>query len=114
VALDIRDQLNDIWIWDLAWETLTRLTSEPTLDRYPVWTPDSRRVLFAANRDGEANMFWKAADGTGVSQRLTHTRVEQVPMSVSPDGAVLVFRENVAPHDLMLLAMDQNARVQPL
>jgi hypothetical protein len=26
VALDIRDQENDLWMWDLARETLTRLT----------------------------------------------------------------------------------------
>ena len=29
VALDIRDQQNDIWIWDLARETLQRLTFDP-------------------------------------------------------------------------------------
>jgi hypothetical protein len=29
VALDIRDQENDIWIWDLARQTLTRLTDAP-------------------------------------------------------------------------------------
>ena len=41
VALDVRDQEEDIWIWDLARETLTRLTFDPGPDRYPVWTPDA-------------------------------------------------------------------------
>jgi Tol biopolymer transport system component len=40
VALDVRDQENDIWIWDLAHENLRRLTSDPGLDVFPVWTPD--------------------------------------------------------------------------
>jgi serine/threonine-protein kinase len=57
VALDIRDQEQDIWIWDFARQTLTRLTFDPTPDRFPVWTVDGRRVLFAANRVGIANLF---------------------------------------------------------
>ncbi len=46
VALDVRDQENDIWIWDLARETLTRLTFDPGPDTHPVWTPDGQRMLF--------------------------------------------------------------------
>ena len=40
VALDVRDQERDIWIWDVARETLTRLTFDAGPDFYPVWTPD--------------------------------------------------------------------------
>ena len=36
VALDIRDQERDIWIWDFARQTLTRFTFDPGLDAYPV------------------------------------------------------------------------------
>ena len=34
----------DIWMWDLSRETLTRLTSDPSSDYYPVWTPDGRQA----------------------------------------------------------------------
>ena len=40
VALDIRDEENDVWVWDLKRETLTRLTFDPGEDQYPVWTPE--------------------------------------------------------------------------
>ena len=40
VALDARDAENDIWIWDFARKTLTRLTFSAALDRSPVWAPD--------------------------------------------------------------------------
>ena len=43
VAFDIRDQQNDIWMWDFARETLSRLTFDPGLNRAIAWTPDSRR-----------------------------------------------------------------------
>jgi serine/threonine-protein kinase len=46
VAVYIFDQENDIWIWDLTRETLTRLTFDPRLDRMPAWTPDGRRIVF--------------------------------------------------------------------
>ena len=45
VALDIRDQEYDIWIWDLAREMLTRLTDRPAWDLDPVWTPDGQSVI---------------------------------------------------------------------
>jgi len=86
IALDIRDQESDIWIWDLARETSTRLTFDPAVDQQPVWTPDSRRVIFASSRVGSPNLFWHAADGTGTDQRLTTSVNPQFPNSVTPDG----------------------------
>jgi Tol biopolymer transport system component len=38
----------DLWAWDFARLTLTRLTFASGLDSYPVWTPDGRRLLFAS------------------------------------------------------------------
>jgi serine/threonine-protein kinase len=42
IALDARDQENDIWVYDIARGTPTRLTFGPAADRFPVWTPDGR------------------------------------------------------------------------
>ena len=72
VALDIRDRENDIWVWDLKREALTRITFDPGSDQAPVWTPDSRRILFSSPRNGViANLYWQAADNTGTVERLT-------------------------------------------
>ncbi len=94
VALDVRDQEQDIWVWDLARETLTRLTVDPGEDRYPVWTPDSTRVVFGSTADGQPNLYWQAADGTGTVERLTESANIQWGYSFSPDGESLVFRES--------------------
>jgi serine/threonine-protein kinase len=40
VALQIRDQEQDIWIWDFVRETLTRFTFDAGWDLYSLWTPD--------------------------------------------------------------------------
>jgi len=94
-ALDIRDQERDIWVWDFARETMTRLTFGPALDATPVWTPDGRRIAFQSTRAEGAvpNIFWQAADGTGAVERLTKSANAQQPNAFSPDGARLVFNE---------------------
>jgi serine/threonine-protein kinase len=116
VAVDIRDGENDIWIWDLARQTLRRLTIDPSLDQYPVWTPDGRRVVFASNRAGIPNLFWQPADGTGTVERLTTGPNQQLPHSFTPDGKSLILRETTpgTNTDLNLLRLANRARTEPL
>jgi Tol biopolymer transport system component len=53
IAFDIRDQEQDLWIWDLQrGGGLTRLTVEPGLDVNPVWTPNGERIIFSSDRAG--------------------------------------------------------------
>ena len=49
VALDVRDQAHDIWIWYLARETLERLTLEPTFEESGVWGHDGKTVIYASS-----------------------------------------------------------------
>src|SRR5262249_3033411 len=94
LAVEIRDQENDIWIWDFARETLTRLTFDPNADSYPVWTPDGRRIIFSSVRGGPfTNLYWQLADGTGTPERLVVSPARQVPDSVTPDGSQLILME---------------------
>jgi Tol biopolymer transport system component len=93
VALDIRDQDDDIWVWDVTRATLTRLTFDPGMDRAPVWSPDGLRIAFSSQRGGIEGLFWQAADGTGAVERLWESTNTQFPTSFSPDGTRLVFTE---------------------
>jgi Tol biopolymer transport system component len=116
VALDIRDQENDIWIWDLVRQTLTRLTFDPTLDYFPVWTPDGRRIAFSSGAINLGNLFWQSADGTGLVERLTTAAHGQAAMSFSPDGKRLVVMEQMGKtgNDLSLLTMEGKRETAPL
>jgi serine/threonine-protein kinase len=121
VALDVRDQENDIWIWDFMRQTLTRLTFDPSGDSWPIWTPDGRRVVFASSQAGGpglsavTNLLWRAADGTGTVERLTTSPNPQLPHSFSPDGKSLLFQElnPKTNNDLMLLRLDGTPRTGP-
>jgi tRNA A-37 threonylcarbamoyl transferase component Bud32 len=115
VALAIVDREHDIWIWDLARQTLTSLTFGPADEAFPVWTPDGRRLIFSSTRGGAGNIYWQPADGTGAVERLTTSPNQQYPSSISPDGNNLVFQENFpkTAADLMLLSMAPPARSEP-
>jgi serine/threonine-protein kinase len=114
VALEIRDLENDIWIWDLARQTLTRLTFDPALDQAPVWTPDGRRVIFASPRGGPPNLFAHAADGTGADERLTTSTVAQLPNSAAPDGTgVAGFEVGSAGPDVAFFTLPAPAKTLP-
>jgi len=106
---------SDVWIYDLERETLTRLTFDPGTDHWPIWTPDSQRVVFDSTREGiPHNLFWKAADGTGPVERLTTSPNTQGAYSFSPDGKSLVHRETSISLDLHVLSMEGEFTSQPL
>ena len=116
VALDLRDQDNDIWIWDTAKQTLSRFTFNPGLDENPVWAADGKRIAFSTMRQGTASVYWQAADGTGVAERLSATGNFQLPWSFTPDSRSLVVRINDIKTgiDLGVLNVDGKGAITPL
>jgi serine/threonine-protein kinase len=108
VAVGVRDQENDIWTWDLARRTLTRLTFDADVDISPVWSADGHRVVYASPRAGVYNLYARAVDGSASDERLTSGANTQIPDSVTPDGAYIIGHE-VRPQtksDLARIALD--------
>ncbi len=117
IAVDVFDQEQDIWIWDVRREALTRLTFDPALETYPTWTPDSRRIIFFSTRTGVPNVYWQPADGAGPLEALTRDTSSQFPYSVTPDGTGLIHsqRTTKSGSDLSLLRLDRQGQpVTPL
>ena len=115
VALDIRDEQNDIWTWDLTRKTLTRLTFNPAIDRAPVWTPDGTRVAFSMATGSAEPVFIQAADGSGTPTRVTPETGVFLPASFTPDGKQLLVHPSAsAPYDLQIVDIDGKSPPRPL
>ncbi len=114
LALDVRDQEHDIWIWDFVRETLSRFTFGPSVDGRPVWSSDGQQLIFESHRGGQGNVFARSAPGTGPVERLTESDDHQSPGSISPDGSWLVFEEGTSSRNLVLLSLTGDGVPQPL
>lgn len=62
-----------------------RLTSQPSYESSPVWSPDGRQIAFASDREGNMDVYVMPADG-GSARRLTYNSASEVPTAFSPDG----------------------------
>jgi Tol biopolymer transport system component len=107
VAVGITEQERQVWLYDLSRDTLTRFTFQGNNNLVPFWTPDGKRIAFTSNKEGQRNIFWQLADGSGGLERLTTSEFVQIPASWSPDGQLLTFSEVNATtgYDIWVLRM---------
>jgi serine/threonine-protein kinase len=84
----------DVWVFDVAQRSWSRLTTDGLSD-LPIWTPDGRRVVYASNSD----LWWVAADGSAQAESLYVANGNRIPGSVTPDGRSVVFQESASGFD---------------
>ena len=104
----------DVWLYDISRAALTRLSFAAT-NNASVWTPDGKKITVYSNRDGQWNLYWIAADGSGVEERLTSSEFPQIPWSWSPDGQLLAYSEShpTTGIDIWVLSLRDNRKAQP-
>ena len=79
-------------IWLLDGSRASRFTFEATLDRYPVWSPDGRRLVFASFRKGTIDLYQKSSSGVGAEDPLLESSAQaRVPTDWSVDGRFLLY-----------------------
>jgi serine/threonine-protein kinase len=81
----------DIWVKDLDRDTPSRLSFLGGMNRFPVWTPDGKNIVFQSMNSPAPGLYWIRSDGSGESQRLTDGKLLEYPYSFSPDGKRLAF-----------------------
>jgi serine/threonine-protein kinase len=99
LSLDVRDEEEDIWIWDLRRDSISRLTDKPGADQYGLWTPEKRpeeqRIVFSSTVDGKTDLYRLRPDSTGKLERITDTtslKASPFPNAITPDGLQVIFR----------------------
>jgi serine/threonine-protein kinase len=125
LAMCIVGVTQNIWVYDIARGTLTRLSYEQ--DWGPIWLPDGSRIAYTSNRAGmKPGIAWMPADGSGEPEQLVKREGPEVGLastgSFSPDGKVLAytdgFAEGVVPRrstglDIWLLRVDGEREAVP-
>jgi serine/threonine protein kinase/Tol biopolymer transport system component len=102
---------SDIWIQEGARNS--RFTFDPADDRYPLWSPDGTRVVFASNRTGAYDLYEKAANGSGTEQLLLQSAQLKRPNSWSPDGQFILYWAAQNNGDLMVLPLTGDRKPFP-
>ncbi len=84
----------DIWTFDVARGTLTRLTFAAAGDAndFAVWSADSRRVFYSGRVGGKMGLYSVAADASSRATLVLATDAPAVPTAVTPDGKMLLYQ----------------------
>lgn len=73
----------DLYMYDLASTTVTRLTQGDRDNENPSWSPDGRFIVFSSTRSGRHELFVMAADGSG-ARKLANIPAHSYTPSWSP------------------------------
>lgn len=81
---------SDIYLKSIPGKTVTQLTTDPSDDSMPSFSPDGKRVAFTSNRGGNWDIYVMSSDG-GQAQQLTSEPEHELHPSWSPDGRMVAY-----------------------
>jgi dipeptidyl aminopeptidase/acylaminoacyl peptidase len=108
-----KDKLSDLWLVPADGSApARRLTNSRSGESDVAWSEDSRRIVFAAKRDGDeaAQIYMLDLAFGGEARRLTNAKTGARSPVLSPDGASLAFVSDV-PDDPAAAEPKYTARV---
>lgn len=98
-AYDAKEQWSDLWLKSLTDDTpARRLTYSKGGEGGVNWSPDSRKIVFSAKREGDdASQLYMLDLSGGEAERLTTLTLGARQAKWSPDGKQLLFVSDVFP-----------------
>jgi Tol biopolymer transport system component len=107
------DKTVHIWTMDAA-GAAAQLTFDGEENRYPVWTPDGREILFTSKRGKEFSIYRKAADGTDEARRVLGGTPDIAPSDVH--GHTLIYQDKGGGggRDIFTLDLEAGGPSRPL
>jgi serine/threonine protein kinase/Tol biopolymer transport system component len=105
---------NSLWLLDLVKSATSRFVTEG--DNFtPVWSPDSKQIVFSSVRNALPKLYLKPLAGNVPEERLLESDY-CFPTSWSPDGRSLIYWTSApqTSRDLWLLPLSGDRKPQPL
>jgi serine/threonine-protein kinase len=104
----------DLWFYDLARETRSRLTFDGR-STFPTWEPGGRRLLLSSGQSGKYQLVMKTLDGSAPDTPIVSERGTNYPLSWSPDGRfiALVSVETNTANDIWVLTLGTPSTWRP-
>jgi serine/threonine protein kinase len=105
------EESGDVWIADLEKGTVKRLTFGAKLNRDPIWSPDSTRVVFLSDRAGQADLYSVAVAG-GEPTPMFRSALWKRPSDWTSDGRFVLFDvvSGSSGYDIWLTSLSGAAR----
>src|SRR5262245_30796124 len=110
IAVEAKTEANegtDLWVYDIARGSPTRITSDG--GGRPVWSPDDKRILYSRFEQGVGTPYIINADGSGKPERVTTspvaTRVGQAPSSWSHAANAVALIQRPTPDTFGIYVM---------
>lgn len=84
----------DIYKVPTAGGEAVRLTSQPSYEAVPIWSPDGKKIAFQSDRYGNFDIFIMDANG-GEQKRLTLNSASETPTAFTPDGKYVYYSASI-------------------
>ena len=103
----------DLWLLEAERGVVSRFTTNSGLSIYPVWSPDSRTIVFTSG--ASRNLFRKDSSGAGSEEPLAPAANPRFATDWSRDGRYLLYYEIApeTPRHLWVLGMTPDGRAAP-
>jgi len=93
IALSYEEESGqNVWIYDLAQATLSRLTFQGSFNWRPEWLPGGREITYASRVQLSRDLYTIPADGSGSARLTAESDIGVQEASWSRDGRYLVYR----------------------
>jgi eukaryotic-like serine/threonine-protein kinase len=84
---------SDIWLIDLERGSQIRLTTDPTSDLYPSWSPNGDRVTWVSTRNGVTSIYQKLSNAASPEEPLVSSAELKFNPQWAPDGQSIIYAQ---------------------
>ena len=110
---DPKTGVPEIWLVEPERNVSTKFTIG-TSDRDPIWSGDSRRIVFSSRRGPSADIYVKTVGGSGQEELVLDLEPQVTASDWSRDGAYLLYVLGQGASDIFALPMNGEGKPFPI